>query len=405
MPAAAKVSDRVTSLPMMMRGDAETTFSRVRDEFAAISADHLAGHSLAIYHRGRKVVDLVSGSAQPTEDGAWRRDTLATAFSVSKGVLALLVHRLVDAGQMDIDAPVMSIWPDFGQNGKQDITIRDVLDHRAGLISLHSDLTLPDLLAWEPVIRALEEQKPLWPRGQQFGYHALTWGWLVGEILRRATGQHPWALVEHELRAPLDLDLWLGLPARETYRLAVTRPAPRENPAKIPLRVLAHARKMRIRPEVMRSVTMGTALSKPETAFNNIDVIKAGLPAAGVVATTSSLARLFAAAVGEVDGVRLLSDRSVDAILDAPPDVPHWGGVSSPTAMFSSGFMLRRAIDRPLLSSHSFGHDGALGQLAFADANEQIGFAYNTNRSFGLMDRRADRLVRALRADLSAQMR
>ena len=134
--------------------------------------------------------------------------------------MALCGYLAQQRGLLDFDAPVATVWPEFAANGKGDIVIRDVFAHRAGLMALDADLTLDDVLAWEPVIRAIEAQRPLWTPGTAFAYHALTFGWLTGEILRRATGKMPGALLADYLTDALGVNAWIGLPADQEHRVA-----------------------------------------------------------------------------------------------------------------------------------------------------------------------------------------
>jgi CubicO group peptidase (beta-lactamase class C family) len=317
---------------------------------------------------------------------------------VSKAVLSLAAYIAAQRGLLDFDAPVARYWPEFSFNGKEAITVRDVLSHRAALLAVDDALTEDDVIEWFPVIRALEKQAPLWQPGTKFGYHALTFGWLVGEILRRTTGCMPGELVRDYFAEPLDLDLWSGIPGGLEPRLARLEQGPPFDPSVLPDVSHLVVEPMGS-PVVLRSMTLGGAFPPElvsDRGFNDPRMLKAQIPGAGMVASADSLARLF----GSVATGDLLNPESIADALTVRSEGDCWGGVGSPYARFSSGFMLNGIPDRPLLSDSSFGHDGALGSLAFADTKHDIGFAFICNRSSGTLDKRAGVLVQALRESL-----
>ena len=178
------------------------------------------GAAVAVYFRGDLVVDLWGG--RRTEDEPWQRDTLAMCFSTTKGVASTALHLLADRGQIEYDAPVAAYWPQFAQGGKEHITVRHVLTHSAGL---HRMRTLVDgahrMLDWEYMVAALEHAQPAYEPGSRHGYHALTYGWLVGELVRRVSGRPIAQFVNEELARPLDLDgLYVGCPPEQRGRVA-----------------------------------------------------------------------------------------------------------------------------------------------------------------------------------------
>jgi len=389
-----------------VKGHADDGFPAVRASFAELAAEQSAGNAVAIVHDGRLAVSLWSGIADSRTGVAWEEDSIATVFSVSKAVLSILTLRLAESGHIKLQAPISVYWPEFSSAGKAGITIEQVLSHRAGLVSLDVDLTIDDVIQWDPVIRALEAQRPQWTPGTHYGYHALTFGWLVGETLRRATGREVSDLVREHFAEPLGVDLWLGLPEREFTRLAYLEsagaPVAEPDPA-----VAAYLERTFGRSAIQRSLTLGGAfpleLFSSDAGFNDPRVVAAGVPAAGMVASAPALARLFAATISQLPEMRLLGDDSIRNALALRSEGDDWGGVSSPSVRFSTGFMLDGDPVRRLLSPASFGHDGALGELVFADASHGVGFAYLTNRSGGISDDRAARLVASLRADLASQ--
>jgi CubicO group peptidase (beta-lactamase class C family) len=339
------------------------------------------GGACAVYVDGRQVVDLWGGSAGAGR--SWQADTPAPVFSVTKALLSISAYMLRERGLLDLDAPVAAYWPEFAQRGKERITLRQALSHRAGLPRLDEDLTPTDAAAWHPVVRAIERQAPLWEPGTAYRYHPLTFGWLVGEPIRRVTGLTPGRFLAAEIAGPLRADAWLGLPAEHHGRVAriqTVHPAPSPEAP------------------IDRAISLGRVF--PGGVFaehggvNDLALQPLEIPGGGAVATATGIARVLAATVGEVDGVRLLGDDSLRDALTVRSEGLDWEG--NPANRFSTGFMVNGATWRPLLSDASFGHDGACGQLAFADADANLGFGY-VNGSWLAEDVRAERLVLALR--------
>lgn len=351
------------------------------------------GAACAVYVDGRQVVDLWAGLADPVTGRAWERDTLALVFSVTKGLMAILAHRIAESGRLDLDAPVADYWPEFDQAGKADVTVRALLSHRAGLMAVDRDLTLEQALAWTPVIEALQEQAPLWPPGSAWEYHSLTYGWLVGEVLRRVTGQRPGPLWRSEVAEPLGLDVWIGLPDEHAPRVALKSPAaapavPPDDPDGIHL----------------RSITLGSAFvgdSSIAAGLNDRRVYAGEVPGAAGIGTARSLAKAYAATVTEVDGVRVLRPDTARRAAEVQSEGPRWRGFGTDHPRFGSGFIISFP-ERPLLGPSSFGHDGAGGELAFADLDSKVGLGYINNQLGGAGDPRANRLVESLRTCLTS---
>jgi CubicO group peptidase (beta-lactamase class C family) len=303
---------------------------------------------------------------------------------------------------LDFDAPVASVWPEFAANGKQDIVIRDVFAHRAGLMALDADLSLADVLAWEPVIRAIEAQRPLWRPGTAFAYHALTYGWLTGEILRRATGRMPGALLADYLTDGLGVSAWIGLPAAQEHRVARMH-APRSRVLRTGYRVLPKILRRIGKGAAVRTMTMGSAfpfslIDGCAGDFNTPAVHAAQIPAANGILDARALATIYAAAVSPVGGAApLLTESSIADAVTVRSTGDGWpGALNAPGIRFSTGFLVNGIPFRPLLSDTSFGHDGASGSLGFADAGSQTGFGY-VNNLIAPRDHRANDLTAALR--------
>jgi CubicO group peptidase (beta-lactamase class C family) len=389
-----------------IHGGADDGFGPVADAFEAnFAAGVEAGAACAVYHRGRLVVDLYAGVADAETGAPWERDTLTVGFSVSKGLMALCGHLAHQRGLLDFDAPVATVWPEFAANGKADTVIRDLFSHRSGLIALDRDLSLDDVATWTPVIDAIEAQRPLWKPGTAFAYHALTYGWLTGEVLRRTTGMRPGPLVADYLTGPVGARAWIGLPADEEVNVARMHPPP----ASTDPRDLEIIQKALAIPSVLRSMTLGGAFppnmlgDDDVPGMNSPRVHAMEVPAGNGILDARALAKIYAAAVSEIDGApRQFSDETIaDALAVRSVDDPWPDGLTTPGSKFSTGFMINGIPNRPLLSDASFGHDGASGSLGFADAAAEVGFGYVNNQMAGISDDRANSLTRALRLCLT----
>jgi CubicO group peptidase (beta-lactamase class C family) len=297
---------------------------------------------------------------------------------------------------------VADYWPAFGQEGKAEIPVRWLLSHRAGLSALDQPLTRREVLAWDPVIRAIERQAPLWPPGTAWTYHTITYGWLVGEVIRRVSGESVGAFVRRRLAEPLGLRFWVGLPPAERDHVAwLLAPLPDTDSDLARL-----VREADAKPERVRAATMGGAFAFPaeghHVTFNDPDIQAAEIPGANGIADARSLARLYAACVHTIDGQRIMTSASVDdALVERSSGLP-WSGYADPRVRWGTGFSLASQPASPLLGPRSFGHGGAGGELAFADDTHGIGFAYVNNQMGGIPDERASRLVDAVRRCLDA---
>lgn len=373
-----------------MHGDVDEGYGAVFDAFKEnFDNGREVGAACAVYQDGRLVVDVWGGYANLATGAPWLRSTIAPIFSVTKALTSICAQLLRQRGLLEFDRPVSHYWPEFAQAGKDAITVDQLLGHRAGLPVVDTDLTLDDLAAWQPVIHALERQRPSFKPGSGFCYHALTFGWLVGEVIRRVSGLTPGQMFTAEIAEPLGLDLWIGLPATHNARVARLEPPPGPGD---PMDSVTE-----------RSLTLGGATPLPYAepegggCFNSARLWQLEIPAANAIGTASSIARAFAATVSEIDGVTLFSDATILDCLRVRSAGDFLGGVPIPDARFSSGFLLNGVPLRPLLSDHSFGHDGAGCELGFADAAHRVGFAY-INNQMGNGDDRPAKLAEALRS-------
>jgi CubicO group peptidase (beta-lactamase class C family) len=384
-------------------GQADDGYGPVVDTFVANFLERReVGAAVALYVRGRPVVDLWGGLADPRTGRRWTPTTPAIVFSCTKGVLAMCAYLLVQDGALDLDAPVVRYWPEFGQRGKSEIPVRWLLSHRAGLSALDRRLSRDEALAWDPVIRAIEDQAPLWPPGSAYAYHTITYGWLVGEVIRRVTGASVGAFVRRRLAEPLDLRLWVGLPAEEKEHVAwLLAPLPDAD-----LELAHEIREADAQPERVRAATMGGAFAFPadgdHVTFNDPDIQAAEVPGANGISDARSLARLYAGCVHPVEGHRLMTPASVeDALIERSSGRP-WSGGPDLGSRWGTGFALASPPASPLLGPRSFGHGGAGGQFALAEDEHAVGFAYINNQMGGIPDDRARLLLQAAAACLRA---
>lgn len=379
--------------PVEVHGTVDPRFDAVRTAFARNFERHGdVGAACCVWVDGRPVVDVWGGVADTTNGRLWERDTPCTVFSTTKGVTAIAVNLLVQRGVLDVDAPVATYWPEFAANGKSDVPLRWLLSHRAGLAHVTAELTLDDVLAWDPVVEAIAAQAPVWEPGTAHGYHVRSYGWLLGEVVRRVTGVSIGAFVARELAAPLHVDLWIGLPEPVEPRVARLLP---------PLELQdEHARELYdafMKGEPLRAGAMSgpSNLFRYDDMWNTRPLRAAEMPSSNGIATAPGLAKLYAACIGDVDGVRILDSDTVarasrvesegeDVILGIP-------------TRFGLGFSLPPMLS-PAVGPAAFGHPGAGGSLAFADPDSGVAFAYVMNQmQLGLTgDRRTETLVAAL---------
>ncbi|RSO06550.1 esterase [Streptomyces sp. WAC 05379] len=387
-----------------VNGTVAEGFEPVRDAFVR-NFETLGerGAALAVYRDGRKVVDLWAGTKDVDGTEPWQRGTAQVVRSATKGVAAAVLLALWQRGRLDLDAPVAEYWPEFKARGKERVLVRHVLNHRAGLPVLDRPLTPQESL--DPLCgpEAVAAQTPEWEPGTEHGYHALTYGWMLDGIVRRVTGKGTGEWIADEIAGPLGAELWLGLPAAEEAAGRAGRVGRVEAPEP------ASGAVLKARPK--RSVT--DAYQDPDSltrrAFaaitpfpdqNDPAYRASALPATNGIATADGLARVYAALIGEVDGVRLLDTATVESARAEESSGPD--RVLVVNTRFGLGYMLHGTAS-PLLGPGSFGHPGRGGALGFADPEAGIALGYVTNgfRKTVTADPRAQGLIRALRTSLA----
>jgi len=378
--------------PLHTDGECDARFASVRDAFREnFAALDEIGAAVCIRVGGRVVVDLWGGVTDPDTRTPWQRDTLVNAYSVGKGVLAILTLAVLEDGRVDLEAPVSASWPEFAAAGKGDATLATLLAHRVGCPAVRELLPAGAMYDWDRMCAALARQQPFWEPDRDHGYHTNTFGFLVGEVLRRATDKPVGALLRERLAGPRGADFFYGLPRSEHHRVA---------------RLCA--------PDMVLTTREQWAMAFPPTGddehdtmiwhcyFNPTGVSGNGevntaawrasvIPSTSGHATARAVANLYGGVLaGEVAGPALLAEATRihsdgdDRVLGRP-------------SRFGLGFQLSQE-SRPLGAGGSgFGHYGYGGSLGYADPESGVAFAYLTNRPGARWQTpRTQRLIEAL---------
>lgn len=473
MPSEIPVAGTIT-------GTVANGWEGVRAAFMENLADHgETGAGVAIYHRGRCVVDLTGGWFDKEQSAFYDDSTLQVVFSTTKGIMAIALAMLVDRGLLDYAAPVAHYWPEFASHGKGEATVAQLISHQCGLHTVDHTVTLDEALDWEWITSALAATAPSWPIGTGHGYHALTYGWLAGEVLRRIDGRTVGQFVREEIAGPLGVEMYIGLPTEHAPRVSplttVAKPVDNSGLANLGtmqrellqrcadgldtaglldglvdelgiarnvfadrLQTLvedSYLSKSRVAEQpnryrydltpkgkevvdAMKAEQDAAAMAEmmaqimgPETrggralslngafgegAFNLSKVHAAEIPAANGISNAASLARIYAATLGEIDGVRLVSDETRErARATVTPSGEGDMCLVVPTT-FGMGFMTS-GMFVPYSGPGSYGHPGAGGSVAFAHPEREMSFAYVMNAMAANLagDLRAQRLIDA----------
>jgi len=377
-----------------IEGSCDPRFARVREALAeSFTRFGETGASLALTIDNRPVVDLWVGWADGEKTRPWQRDTIANVYSTTKGMTAICALRLVDQGRLDLDAPVAKYWPEFAQAEKESLPVRWLLSHRAGLPAVSRPLAPEAMYQWDTMTAALAEQKPWWKPGERHGYHAVTYGWLVGEVVRRITGKSLGTYFRDEVARPLGADFHIGLPASEDARVAPLIPPPPPPPEQADLFA-----------EIMKDLEsmLAKTFTNPLVALDAVNTREwrgAEIPAANGHTNARALARIYGALAsgGECDGVRLLSPRAIELGYTEQSD--GMDAVLPLHTRIGLGFFLSTPQEKLGPNPRSFGHGGMGGSLGFADPDTKLGFGYVMNEMHAglwLIDPRAAALIDAV---------
>ncbi|MGV4886005.1 serine hydrolase domain-containing protein [Streptomyces viridosporus] len=359
-----------------VHGHCEPRFAAVRAAFEENFREREElGAAVAVTVDGETVVDLWGGWADAARTRPWERDTPVNVWSTSKGPVALCAHLLADRGLLDLDAPVAAYWPEFAAAGKEKVLVRHLLSHRAGLPGLREPHSLAQLCDWELTTRRLAATEPWWEPGTRSGYHALTYGHLVGEVVRRVSGLLPGAFLEREVTGPLGIDFTIGLPAEDAGRVAeLVQP---------PVRRSAEQAETfgRLAPAAVAALT-NPAVGAADA--NTPEWRAAEIPAANGHGTARAVAALYAvfAGRGAYGGRRFLSPSAAERVRE--------GQGACRDLVLGAGFRHETEIGLGLWLSgpngsygpnpRAFGHDGFGGSCGLSDPEAGVSLGYTMNR-------------------------
>jgi len=377
--------ERVETLQITVSGFVGPGFGQVLESFKSNFNRGLeVGAAVAVYHNGKLVVDLAAGQQDRTSGEPYTRQTLQPVFSVTKGITALAANMLADRGQLDIDAPVASYWSEFAQARKSEIPVRWLLTHQSGVIGIDQTVSFEDLLDWTKITQLLAAQAPDWEPGSRHGYHSMSFGFLVGELIRRISGRTAGQFVAREIAGPLNADVFIGLP--ETGEAEVASMLLPDLGGQQPR--LADSG-----PYANRVLSWISPLPQPAD-MNRRDVMAAEIPAANGIANARSLARMFASTIGPVDNVQCLSAEAMNRAR-----LERWRGLDVVMGVENAvglGFLLPSEWC-PLGGPGSFGTAGFGGSRAWANPELGLAFAYTPNLcSLRHFDEREAALSRAV---------
>jgi CubicO group peptidase (beta-lactamase class C family) len=364
-----------------VHGTCHPAFTSVREEFVRNFAERgELGASLHLAVDGDVVVDLWGGTADPATERPWKADTLAVAYSCTKGIAALALHMLIDRGLVDLEALVSDYWPEYGCNGKESTTVRMLLDHSAGVPAVDADVQPGDMYDADIMATYLAQQRPWWEPGTRNGYHLVTFGWTIGEIVRRVSGLTLGQFIAKEIAEPLGADFYLGLPAELEDRVApitAWQPGPEFVPTPYTLAMLDPTS---VQAVAMRNVT-AAGVNANSRAFR-----AAELGGMGGIATARGLAGIYTPlALGggsliSSDAIVRMSQPAVATSEDALLLIPTRFGLGFMTSMDNRRRGPRANGSSVVLGPTAFGHVGMGGSLGFADPAERLSFGYVMNR-------------------------
>ncbi len=362
-----------------VEGDVQPRFAAVRDAFATGFADGLeVGASLAIEVEGDRVVDLWGGHVNAARTQPWTRDTIACVFSCTKGLAAIALLHLIDAGRIGLDDPVASVWPEFAAAGKEAIPVRWLLTHEAGLSAIDRPMPFGSLSDWDAMVDALAAQAPAWAPGTGHGYHGVTFGHLVGEVVRRVDGRTIGTYLRDEITDPLGVACFLGLPEAEEARTAEMS---------IELDPAARTFFSHWGPDDLGPKSFGNPPDCNVIEHTNSRAFRAAeIPSANGHSDARALARIYGAlGTGDVLSADLVVEagrthvEGDDLVMGLPTRFGLGFEITMPEADFSFG-----------PGPRTFGHNGSGGSLGFLDPDTGISFGYVMNR-MEWRDRRDDR--------------
>jgi CubicO group peptidase (beta-lactamase class C family) len=358
-------------------GTCAPRYQRVRDLFRTNFAEHDdVGAAVAVWVDGDLVVNLWGGYTNAKRTRRWRENSLASVFSGSKGLTSTCVHLLADRGEIDLETPVSSYWPEFGQAGKQDITVAQVLGHRSGVIGPRTPLPWNDVTDWDRVCDSIAASRPWWEPGTAQGYHMVTFGFILGEVVRRVTGRTLGHYLRTEIAEPMGIDVHIGLPRAQHHRCAEMINKPHIRGVLANGNAPAHPTSLDEHQMAALSVAMGFL---PDDELGSNDLTRwrtsefpgtnAHVSALGLATFYNGLAQEKLLTREHLERVRVSQGGFDRDVVLGPRVADHGWGL---------GYMLnQRGVAGPNLQS--FGHGGSGGSYGFVDLEHRIGYAYVMN--------------------------
>jgi|TARA_Y100000310_G_scaffold302039_2_gene339031 CubicO group peptidase (beta-lactamase class C family) len=359
---------------VQIAGKVAKGFEKVKEAFAANWQGIEVGASYSVVYQGEQVVDLWGGHQNREGSKDWQRDTLVNVYSTTKGMASLAMAILAEEGKLDYEALVVDYWPEFGAEGKHQVTVAQLLSHQAGVCGVSEKITVEDLYDWDKMVHLLAAQKPHWEPGTAAGYHAITWGYLAGELIRRITGQTLGQYFHNKVAAPLEADFYIGLPDSEMDRVAdmigpnharIRPPRGDGPPPKMPQ---------------LYPVTLLNPSIRPYGDASSYAWRKAEIAAANGQANARGIARIYGALAngGEIDGVKIISREAIEIAVQQEVGDQKDLVIGMPMRR-ARGFILNSAGGYGP-SNRAFGHSGAGGSTGFADPDANIGIGYAMNQ-------------------------
>ena len=370
-------------------------FKEVEEVFSKNFIKYMeTGSALCVIVDGEVVVDFWAGHKNKDKTNEWSKDTLSIAFSSTKAALALCAHILIERGELDLKEKVTKYWPEYGKNGKEETTVEMILNHSAGVPALKTKVKEDGFLDWDYMVKLIENEKPFWNPGKETGYHMMTTGWLIGELIRRVTGQSLGEFFNNELGRPYGLNYWIGLPETEDERVAEI----------VPFVPSSYDKPSGFATAFRNDSNSMQRLSLTNTGrydYNARETYRAELGAIGGITDARSLAKLLTP-LAQNNG-ELLSRNTVNELSNSNIKTPIDNMLLFPTN-FSNGFMLnmdnRSTFEGEggsfMIGHNAFGHVGYGGSSAtFADPDTKVSFGYLTNKLGGeyLINERAQSLI------------
>ncbi len=379
-----------------IEGTCDPRFEGVREAFARNFAetDEL-GASVSVALQGEIVVDLWAGHVDREKTRPWERDTIVLVYSTTKGFVALAAHMLADRGLLDFEAPVADVWPEFAQAGKEQLPLRYLLTHEAGLPVIDEDLPQGAELDWDTMAGALARQAPVWEPGEKTGYHAATYGWLVGEVVRRVSGRSVGTFIREEIAEPLGVEFLLGFGPEEEHRVSDL------HLAQVPTEELPSlAAAAMLEPTSLAARAFNIAPRGPNKGRNSRAYRGSEQPGGNGHSNARALATVYGALGmgGAWQGHRLLSEEGVRRA--GTPRLSGRDVILQTPVRRTLGYMMPVPDTGDPRGDNAFGHAGMGGSVGFCDPDAGLGFGYAMNQMWTnpmqAEDPRANRLMRAV---------